>query len=186
MACAFRPLADCVTEGKNKKNKKNGEGRGLIPERIQHNILVHINGSRIAWRSVSTCSVQAHFWMGMDGLSLAEGFALWGFSGVFQPFLGTNLNISLLISDVIPPYRQVVMPSSAETSAQQPEPRQKQVSLGQECDFLSFVTSIETGAIPARVPPMCINSRKISAVAYPVSSKGTGLTRDRICSGRPS
>ena len=39
----------------------------MIPERIQHNILVHINGSRTAWRSVSTCSVQAHFWMGMDG-----------------------------------------------------------------------------------------------------------------------
>ena len=38
----------------------------MIPERIQHNILVHINGSRTAWRSVSTCSVQAHFWMGMD------------------------------------------------------------------------------------------------------------------------
>ena len=34
--------------------------------------------------------------------TLLEGFALWGFSGVFQPFLGHNLNISLLISDVIP------------------------------------------------------------------------------------
>ena len=34
--------------------------------------------------------------------TLTEGFALWGFSGVFQPFLGHNLNISLLISDVIP------------------------------------------------------------------------------------
>ena len=35
-------------------------------------------------------------------MSHSEGFALWGFSGVFQPFLGHNLNISLLISDVIP------------------------------------------------------------------------------------
>ena len=34
--------------------------------------------------------------------TIREGFALWGFSGVFQPFLGHNLNISLLISDVIP------------------------------------------------------------------------------------
>ena len=33
---------------------------------------------------------------------LSEGFALWGFSGVFQPFLGHNLNIFHPISDVIP------------------------------------------------------------------------------------
>ena len=28
---------------------------------------------------------------------------------------------------------------------------------------------------------MCLLGRKLSAETYPVSSKGTGLTRDRIC-----
>ena len=64
-----------------------------------------------------------------------RGFCAVGF---FCRFWGHNLNISHLISDVFPPLWQMVMPSSAGKSAQQPEPKQKQVSLDQECDILSF------------------------------------------------
>ena len=37
----------------------------------------------------------------------------------------------------------MVLPSSAGKSAQEPEPRQKQVSLGQECDILSLLVGLE-------------------------------------------
>jgi len=50
-------------------------------------------------------------------LALSRGICAVGFFRSFLPLLGHNLNISLLISDVIPPYRQVVMPLSAGKSA---------------------------------------------------------------------
>ena len=63
---------------------------------------------------------------------------MWGFSVVFGPpsqYLPPDFRCN-------PTLRQVVLPLFAGKSAQEPEPRQKQVNLGQEGDILSFTRAL--------------------------------------------